>query len=369
TSVGRPLEPLQMYVVSDALTSPGSRTPFMFASTPVSSLVPPLAQCAPGGSGVVATSAVPPVSPVQPANKTAATAPASRIRPILLALCITSSIKPFVPTRPSEMTGRAHPVAADLRVVVVQKPRRGMWVAADPADAVAAHAVGSRALVVARRAARDVAPRRLAMEIPRSRDGPPERMRITRILRGRRQILGLMTARAEIVPMALAAGGLVAGGLDRVPSEEVIAVDEGRVDRLGELDLDPGRHGPGVAVRAVRLVVALRAVPGGAARVGAVARDVISLVREIGQGLERDAVQRRMAPRALGLRVRLRVLVAAQAVAHLGHGVHRGERLREPLVTGRAVLLDALDVLLVAHLHQALGERALRGVLDVRVAE
>src|SRR5262249_37308485 len=59
TSVGRPLEPLQMYVVSDALTSPGSRTPFMFASTPVSSLVPPLAQCAPGGSGVVATSAVP----------------------------------------------------------------------------------------------------------------------------------------------------------------------------------------------------------------------------------------------------------------------------------------------------------------------
>src|SRR5262249_23152150 len=77
----------------------------------------------------------------------------------------------------------------------------------------------------------------------------------------------------------------------------------------------------------------------------------------------------RMAPRALGLRVLLRVLVAAQAVAHLGHGVHRGERLREPLVTGRAVLLDAVDVLLVAHLHQALGDRALRGVLDVRVAE
>src|SRR5262249_54105040 len=153
--------------------------------------------------------------------------------------------------------------------------------------------------------ARDVAPGRLAVEVSRSGDRPADRMRIARADGERRQVLRLVAARAEVLPVALPARRLVGGGVDRVPAEVIVAVDERGRDLLGELDLYPRRVGPGVAPGAVGLVVALRAGLRRAARVGAVAGHVVSLVREVGERLQRDAVQGRVAAQALDLRVLL----------------------------------------------------------------
>src|SRR5262249_26462544 len=147
----------------------------------------------------------------------------------------------------SEMAGRAHAIRLDLLVVVPREPGRRVRVAAAAADAVAADAVRARTLVVARGAARDVAPRGLAAEVRRARDGPPDGLRIARVLRGGREVLRLVAALAEARAVALPARGLVAGGLDGVAAEEVVAVDELRLDRLGEQDLDAGRDRLGVA--------------------------------------------------------------------------------------------------------------------------
>src|SRR5436309_12044225 len=114
-----------------------------------------------------------------------------------------------------------------------------MRISADPAHLVAAPAVRRVALVVARRAALDVAPRGVAVEGARAGQAPSRRMRIERA-RSRSDALVRVAGLAGADRVAALAGGRVRARVDHVATEEILPVDEAAIRAIDQLGLD--RH-------------------------------------------------------------------------------------------------------------------------------
>src|SRR5436190_7091526 len=178
----------------------------------------------------------------------------------------------------SAVAGGAAAVALGFREAVAGEESRRMWIAADPAHLVAAHAVRSVALVMAGRAALDVAPRGIAVERARSGQAPARRMGVERA-GPRRDALVLVAALAERGRMAALAGGGIRPHVHRMPPKEILPMDEPAIRPIDQLGLDRHHRGLRMAVEAEVLIVAGPARLLGGARQDGMAAQEVSLVR------------------------------------------------------------------------------------------
>src|SRR2546427_1979729 len=121
-----------------------------------------------------------------------------------------------------------------------------MRISADPAHLVAAHAVRRVALVVARRAALDVAPRGVAVEGARAGQAPSRRMRIERA-RSRSDALVRVAGLAGADRVAALAGGPGRARVDHVATEGNLPVDEAAIPAIDQPCLDPHPGRPRIA--------------------------------------------------------------------------------------------------------------------------
>ena len=236
---------------------------------------------------------------------------------------------------------------------------------------MALYTVRLSALIVARSTSDDVAARLGSVEFARTPVVDSRSVRIERLIADRRHARPGVTIGAEARGVTTLTHHRVSLLLDHVAADPVPSVNHLPVIAIWHLELDTSRDGPSVAIGTKLLIVAgatgVRPTPSDVL----VSVEVVALVLEARNRLERVLSQVRVAAIALAIVIVLLVLMASRANRHLGRQPVELAWLGEVLVAPSAIVPDVLvlQVFLVIEREVPLSGREGSRIVRYLVAE